>query len=90
MPEKRFVIAGEVFRARQAIFITGFANKPNNWLCPYCKDERAKNIPVGDIIQYGFEWDTHTTILQCNGCRKLMYGTYDVWLTRREARKRNV
>ena len=89
MKDQRFIIEGEAMTVRKAIYLPDFASKPNSWLCPFCKDELAHNVPYADVIQYGFEWDKHTTIVQCDGCRKLMFGTYNVWLTKRELRKRN-
>lgn len=68
----------DVLVARKAIALQGSEDSANGCACPLCKQSARKKRPLGDVLQYGFEWDWHRTVFQCK-CGCIFYHDYRLW-----------
>lgn len=74
----KMLIGEEMYRAKRGLHRNDQTDQPNKWWCPHCRNAKAKNKPVADLIQLGFEWDEHVTVFRCK-CGKFFFAQYKIW-----------
>lgn len=80
----KLTIAGVSVNARGALIVGTEGKDFGKAVCPACRILRAKRKPLCDMVQYGFEWDDHTTVFTCKcGCQYFIQSR--IWLEDKES-----